>query len=328
MPEVWKLQVRNDQGRIEMSTLTFEGVPLSEVTDEDLISYFNHGRKRKVNKDSALLWVGFLRIFDDIDPPMTTRQMFYQAETLGLVPKNDAGYDKVQRQFVNARRAGIIPYEWVADNTRWMRKPRTYTSLEDFLKLSQRAYRRSIWASQNSYVEIWIEKDALAGVVSPITEKWDVPLMVTKGYSSVSFAYSAAETIKSTNKHTYIYYFGDYDPSGMDISRDLESKLKTFLEDTGIPLSFRRIAINDRQISQYNLPTRPTKKSDSRSKKWEGDSVELDALRADVLRKMVDLVIQDHLDPELYERTIQIEKLERETLSKVSLATNSEEVTA
>lgn len=316
-----------------MSSLTFRGCPLCEVPDETLITYFdenrkNNGRKNRIQKKTANLWIGFLHVFDEIEPPMTTRQMFYQMETLGFVPKTQAGYNIVQKQLVEARRAGIIPYNWVSDNTRWMRKPDTYTSLEAFLKQSQEAYRRSIWASQSDYVEIWIEKDALAGVITPITEKWDVPLMVTKGYPSESFVYSAAESIKEIGKPTYIYYFGDWDPSGLNISEDTEKKLKGFLDDEDIPFHFSRVAILEDQIAHYNLPTRFTKKTDSRAKNWKGPSVELDALRADVLREMVDQAIVSHIEPGLYKRTLAIEEAEKETLQKVRLATYFDEVPA
>jgi hypothetical protein len=281
-----------------------------------------------LREDIANLWIGIIRIFDEIEPPMTTRQVFYQAENRELVPKTEPGYSKVQRQLLNARRADVVPYEWVADHTRWMRKPTTFNSIEDFLKRSQDAYRRSVWASQPDYVEIWIEKDALAGVIAPITERWDVPLMVTRGFTSESFAYSAAESIKENGKPTYIYYFGDHDPSGVHISVDLEKKLRGFLSTTDIPFHFSRVAILDHQISQHNLPTRPTKMSDTRAKNWDGESVELDALRADVLREMVEHAITGHIDHSLFERTMAIERAERETLRNVRLATHFEEVPA
>jgi len=313
-----------------MNHLTFNGIPLSDVTDKELLTWIREkGKvKNRIRDETAELWSSFLRVYDDIDPPMTTRQMFYQVETLGLTPKTESGYDKVQRQLVKARRAGIIEYSWVADNTRWMRKPHTYNNLSDFLTQSQDSYRRSIWAQQNTYVEIWIEKDALAGVVSPITEKWDVPLMVTKGYTSESFAYTAAESIIDGNKPTYIYYFGDHDPSGANISVDLEKKLRGFLDNFDRPFTFTRVALNESDISRYNLPTRPTKKKDPRAKNWIGESVELDAMRADTLRGLVDSVIKNHINPAVYEQTLKIEALERDTLKNVRLAPHSGEVTS
>src|SRR5262249_41290384 len=132
----------------------------------------------------------------------------------------------VTRLLVKMRRDGRLPYSWLDDNTRWMRKPRTWTGPEAMLHYSIRTYRHSVWDNQDAYVEIWLEKDALAGVLMEAREPWDVPLMVTKGYSSLTFLNSAAEAISEQDKPAYIYYFGDYDPSGVDISRKVEKTLR------------------------------------------------------------------------------------------------------
>jgi hypothetical protein len=117
------------------------------------------------------------------------------------------------------RRAKEIPFDWLADSTRWMRKPASYNSLSDMLERSAEFYRRALWSNQDAYVEVWLEKDALSGILSPVTYKWDVPLMVTRGYSSLSYLHTAAEAIQRQQKPTYLYYFGDQDPSGVDITR-------------------------------------------------------------------------------------------------------------
>jgi hypothetical protein len=127
--------------------------------------------------------------------PMTVRQVFYQASVRGLVEKSEAGYNKVQTDLVLMRRAGDLPYGWLADSTRWQRKPRTFNGVEEALQETARLYRKSLWAETDCYVEIWLEKDALAGVVDPVTWMFDVPLMVSRGYASLSFLHAAAEQI-------------------------------------------------------------------------------------------------------------------------------------
>ena len=127
--------------------------------------------------------------------PMTVRQAFYQATVRGLVEKAESGYGKVQADLTVMRRARELPYDWLADNTRWQRKPRTFDSVEDALRNTAAFYRKALWNEADSYVEIWLEKDALAGVVYPVTSMYDVPLMVARGYASLSFLYSAAEAI-------------------------------------------------------------------------------------------------------------------------------------
>ncbi len=91
------------------------------------------------------------------------------------------------------RREGVLPWGFIADGTRWMRKPDSYDSVEDAITEMHRSYRRNLWQSQGCRVEIWLEKDALAGAISDVTDKWDVPLMVSRGMSSETFLHSAGQ---------------------------------------------------------------------------------------------------------------------------------------
>jgi hypothetical protein len=138
--------------------------------------------------------------------PMTVRQVFYQATVRDLVEKSEAGYAKVQPDLVRLRRDGELPYEWLADNTRWQRKPRSFDTIEQALADTARFYRKALWTDAGVYVEVWLEKDALAGVVMPITAMYDVPLMVARGYASLSFLHSAAEYIGAIGVPTFIYH--------------------------------------------------------------------------------------------------------------------------
>src|SRR4051794_30976476 len=127
--------------------------------------------------------------------PMTVRQVFYQATVRNLIEKSEAGYAKVQTDLVQMRRGGDLPYEWLADNTRWQRKPRTFDTVQHALDETARFYRKALWSDVGAYVELWLEKDALSGVILPVTSMYDVPLMVARGYASLSFLHSAAEHI-------------------------------------------------------------------------------------------------------------------------------------
>jgi hypothetical protein len=194
--------------------------------------------------------------------PMTVRQVFYQATVHNLVEKSDDGYDKVQRDLVQRdlvqmRRSGAMPYEWLADNTRWQRKPQTFDSVEQALQDTARFYRKSLWNDADCYVEIWLEKDALSGVIFPITEMYDVPLMVARGYASLSFLHEAADYIGSLDVPTYIYHFGDFDPSGVNAGQKIEQTLREMAPEAEI--YFERVAVTPEQIDQWILPTRPTK---------------------------------------------------------------------
>lgn len=251
------------------------------------------------------------------DHPMTVRQVFYRLVSSGVIAKSEAEYKStVVRLLGVMRRSGEIPFGWIADNTRWMRKPVTYSSFDSMLEHSVRTYRRSVWDSQDCYVEIWLEKDALAGVLMEETTKWDVPLMVTRGYPSLTFLHSAAEQIRHVGKPTHLYYFGDYDPSGLDITRAVEDGIREFAPE--VEMTFDRVAVTAFQISALGLPTRPTKATDSRSRNFEGESVEVDAIPPRLLRGMVADRIEWRIDAAALERCREIEAAERDTLKVIA----------
>jgi hypothetical protein len=186
--------------------------------------------------------------------PATVRQIFYRLVSEGVIAKTEGEYKKtVVRLLVAMRREGVIPFQWIADNTRWMRKSQSFHSVEDALYRTAQAYRRAVWADQPAYVEVWLEKDALAGVLLEATDPWDVPLMVTRGYPSLTFLHSAAEQIAAAGRPCFLYYFGDYDPSGVDIPRKVEADLRALAPSADI--SFERVAVNEDQIFVWNLPT-------------------------------------------------------------------------
>lgn len=244
--------------------------------------------------------------------PMTVRQVFYQATVHDIVEKSESGYNMVQRELVLMRRAGDLPYEWLADNTRWQRSPRTFSCIEQALTETARLYRKSLWNDVGEYVEIWLEKDALAGVLSPITYKWDVPLMVARGYASLSFLHSAAEYMEDLDTPVYIYHLGNFDPSGVNAGEKIEQTLKELAPSADI--TFERIAVTPEQIQDWALPTRPTKLSDTRSKNFGAVSVELDAIEPWRLRQLVEDVIEQHLPKREFDVLMQAEEAERKLL--------------
>jgi len=247
---------------------------------------------------------------------MTTRQAYYQATVKGLVEKTEPGYDKVQRELVKLRLAGDLPSRWIADLTRWQRRPRTFLGPQDALRETARLYRKSLWMNAESRVELWLEKDALAGVIVEVTDESDVPLMVTRGYPSISFLAGAADEIREVKRPTFIYHIGDFDPSGQDAARVVEARLREFAP--GIPIHFERLAVTPTQIRELELPSRPTKKSDSRAKNFGEISVELDAIHPNDLRALVREAIERHLPQRELEVMKVAEKSEREWLDRMA----------
>ena len=242
------------------------------------------------------------------------RQVFYALTVKGAIAKTETEYQRtVIRLLVEMRERGEIPFEWIADNTRWQRKPSSFTGLEACLNSCATNYRRDLWAAMPVYVEIWCEKDALAGVLMEETKVYDVPLMVARGYSSLSFLHSAAKAIEAKGKPAYIYHFGDLDPSGVDAARDIEAKLRRYAP--GAEIHFERPAVTREQVEEWNLPTRPTKTTDTRAKKFaNATSVELDAIPADKLRALVRECIERHVDQHQLSILRTAEASERELL--------------
>lgn len=249
-------------------------------------------RRRSTRDEVERRRNALLRIIAEMRP-MTVRQVFYQATVHGIVEKSEKGYTQVQTDLTLMRRAGMLPYHWLTDNTRMQRRPRTFNSVQEALDNTARLYRKSLWTEANCYVEIWLEKDALSGVIIPVTSEYDVPLMVARGYASLSFLYNAADDINDLHVPAYIYHLGDFDPSGVNAGEKIEQTLRELAPNAEI--HFKRLGVTQAQITRWHLPTRPTKQSDTRAKTFGDISVELDALTPAQLRNLVRTAIEKHL---------------------------------
>jgi hypothetical protein len=246
--------------------------------------------------------------------PMTVRQCFYALTVRGVIEKIETEYNgTVVRLLTELRRSGAVPYSWVSDNTRWMRKPVTYSSIAQAIQDTARFYRRDLWLDLPVYVEVWCEKDALAGVIMDETERYDVPLMVSRGFSSDTYLHSAAEAIDDRGKPAFIYQFGDHDPSGLWIAEKIEQGLRFHAPTAEI--HFRRVAVTPQQVAEWHLPSRPTKRTgNTHAKGFEGESVELDAIPAGQLRQLVRECIERHVDRARLRMLEAAEQSERELL--------------
>jgi hypothetical protein len=226
--------------------------------------------------------------------PMTVRQVFYQATVRGLIEKTEAGYDKIQICLTNMRKEAELPYEWLADNSRRVLRWQSFGSVGEALEDAAKCYRKDLWRDQECRVQFWLEKDALAGVLEEVVYRYDVPLMIERGYSSLSFLHDAAMEINDLDVPVHVYHLGDFDPSGVDAGDNIEEQLQEMARANTV--YFKRLAVLPGQITEWNLPTRPTKTSDSRSRNFGSDvSVELDAIEPDRLRSIVTEAIRRHM---------------------------------
>ena len=250
-----------------------------------------------------------------VDQPMSLRHLFYRLVVLGI-PKTENAYKGVGRRLLLLRRSGLVPQEWIVDNTRRPLVPMMWDSVSQMLSVMAEAYRENMWNRQSDHVQVWCESDSVGGVLAEITMKHGVSLMVCRGFASETFLVQACEELRSQVKPVFIYYFGDHDPSGMWIPRKVEERIREVLPR--LDLEFTRVAVNENQIEEYDLPTRPPKKSDSRTKNFVGDTVEIEALDVSVLREMCEARIEEHVSPSVRSQVKSSEKTGRNFLKDLA----------
>jgi hypothetical protein len=252
------------------------------------------------------------------DYPMTVRQVFYQLVNRGVIEKTEAEYQQtVIRLLTTMRINGEIPFSWIVDHSRQRRVTRTYDTMLEAVEDTATFYRKSALEGIPAYLEVWVEKDALSGIMWDVTSDYDVPLLASKGMPSLTFLHSTAEQMRYEwvvrSRPSCIYQFGDHDPTGALIPRAIEARLREFCPE--IDFTVERVALTEDQIKTYNLPTRPTKREgNTHAKGFEGESVELDALPPKVLKAMVHKVIERHITSEVLTSLRAAEDSERDLL--------------
>jgi hypothetical protein len=252
--------------------------------------------------------------------PVSLRGVYYRVVSAGAIGKTEKAYNLIGRELLKLRRSGAVPYSWITDGTRLIQRPDSWNDLDDMLEDAAASYRRTLWHKSNVEIMMFTEKDAISGVLCPITSKWDVELGVIRGYASETFAYTVAEEIMSTDKFVVAYQFGDHDPSGVDAWRDFQAKVSAFVAAKHcIPnMLFERLAVTPEQIADFHLLTRPTKKSDTRARGFIGESVEVDAIPASILRQIAEDAITQHIDEEALRLTQVAEDSERKILTRLA----------
>ena len=233
-------------------------------------------RKRRTKAEIEAICEAMFNLLEE-EHPLTLRHVFYRMVSAGYVDKTESEYGStVGRLLIKMRRDGRVPYDWLADNTRWQIKRHSYLSVMDALAAAADSYRRALWADSPVHVEVWTEKDAICSILYDVTDPWDVPLMAARGDSSDSFLWSTASQWQAIRKPVYVYYFGDHDPSGVNARRVHERKLREMAPD--VKIHFVTVAVTAKQIEEFGLPTRPTKRNGNRAAWFKGDSVEVDAI--------------------------------------------------
>lgn len=275
-------------------------------------------------KDRAIV-EQILEIVDDYSQQgfrLTLRQLYYQLVSRDLIPNQEKSYKRIGGIVSDARLGGWMDWDAIEDRARRPEVPSQFDSVEEIMEVALRQFRLPRFAGQQKYVELWVEKDALAGVLAPIAREYHITLMVNRGYSSTSSMRDCGERIReSCNEleidQAYVLYLGDMDPSGEDMVRDVRMRLHQFVNDgvlvldddtSGEPDSLEsefdarirkpeldvyveKLALTMAQVEEYDPPPNPAKLSDSRAKayieKYGTSSWEVDALPPKELRKII-----------------------------------------
>ena len=255
--------------------------------------------RRRTKAQVQALKAGLLQIAEQTQP-LTLRSLFYRAVSEGLVGKVETEYKVIGRVAVEMRRDGQMPYDWLVDQGRFARAVSTWGNPGDILEAARRSYVLDRWKDQSRRVEVWCEKDAIVGVIEPITAKYLIPLYSCRGYPSLSLVHSAVN--QWDGRPVSIRYYGDFDPSGVDIPRALKAELKD-QDSQYVTIDFKVGATTPEQIEFYDLPTRPSKQTDSRAWRFEGESVELDAFDPRDLRNIVEADLEVLIQKEKWDES-------------------------
>lgn len=266
-------------------------------------------------------------ILEDAEATMTLRQLYYRFVALNLVENKESQYQYLGKAVKEARLEGIIPWSAIEDRTRGTdagdhddTSPRAHFEKRFALfENAAAAYHRPRWEGQEKYVEVWVEKEALAGVFAGVCRDLKVVSFPNRGYTSITMLKEAADRIEEAERDgrdATVLYFGDFDPSGQDIERNIRDKLgHTF----GSEVDVRRVALTREQIDERRLPPQPAKRTDSRYETFvenHGDmAVELDALPPEDLREMVRDAVDELFDERHYKNEVlPRQRGERETI--------------
>lgn len=246
---------------------------------------------------------------------LTLRQVYYQMVARNYIPNNERSYKMIGNLINDARLAGLIDWQAIEDRTRFLRANTHWDNPDQIIRSARYSYYKDHWKDQTYYVEVWVEKDALVDIVGQVCGQLDVPYFSCRGYTSQTEMYVAAKRLINRGRRPVIIHLGDHDPSGKDMSRDIEERLTMFGIDN---LHFDRIALNMEQIERYNPPPNPAKLTDSRAtnyiEKFGYDSWELDALEPQVITALIKSNINQYRDFKKWDRVETIQSNEKRDL--------------
>lgn len=247
---------------------------------------------------------------------LTLRQAYYQLVARGYIPNNERSYKNIGNLINDGRLAGLIDWYSITDRTRYLRGHSHWDEPADVIASAKYSYNLDKWKGQPNYVEVWVEKDALVDVVGQACDPIDTPYFSCRGYTSQSEMWGAAQRFirQGYREQRIIIHLGDHDPSGIDMTRDIQERLNMF----GADVYVKRVALTMNQIDQYNPPPNPAKLSDSRChaymEQFGDESWELDALEPSVITNLIRNEVTAFRDDVIYQEVCDREHREKEEL--------------
>lgn len=249
---------------------------------------------------------------------LSLRQLYYQCVARNVIPNRVEAYTSLGKLINDARLAGLVDWSRIVDRGRPLHQTTQWNAASSALAALGQGFKLNYWRTQPYYLEVMVEKQALEGVLLPTCQRLGVGFMANKGYSSVSSLYEASRRYLAAlkrGKQVCVFYLGDHDPSGCDMTRDVRERLALFC---GQPIDVKRLALNKSQVDEHNLPPNPAKLSDSRSSayvdKFGESSWELDALPPQVLVNYVVAAVSRRLDMKAWRQSTQREAAARSHL--------------
>lgn len=288
--------------------------------------------KLSFGEETGALLAHSVRILDDYEARgycMTLRQLYYQLVSEALIPNNLKAYNRLKDIVRRGRLAGYIDWEQIEDRTRNLEELPNWKRAESILATARDTFRLDTWHDQERMVEVWIEKDALVGNIADTCDELRIPYFSCRGYTSISEMWRASQRIArrmvDKKQVTIILHLGDHDPSGIDMTRDIEDRLAMFVNhDVGFSIGHTyiqpviRLALNMEQIEEFNPPPNPAKFTDSRAPdyiaKFGYESWELDALSPEKMNELIRESWQEYVDHDKWEATLAREEEQRKVL--------------
>jgi len=260
---------------------------------------------------------------------LSLRQLYYQLVSRDLIENTVRSYKRIGDLVSNARLAGLIDWNMIEDRGRESVMNSHWKNAAEIARAAARSFRVDLWKDQPCYVEVMVEKDALSGILEPVCSRCDVRFTANKGYSSSSAMYEAGKRIALAikgNKEAHLFYLGDHDPSGIDMTRDIIDRLELFTY--GQDIETVRLALNMNQIEEWKLPTNPAKETDSRFAaylhQFGESSWELDAVEPKTLASLVEDAVTELIDDALWQDANDRQEAMRQKLIEFADKTESE----